>query len=775
MRRPTSTKLLVIAVLLCGVGWAQEDGPGRGVARISLINGDVSVRRGDSGDWIAAALNAPLMVSDHVITGPSSRTEIQFDYANMLRLAANAEVRLSELEYRRYQVQVARGTVTLSVLRDSDAEMEVDTPNVSVRPVKRGECRITVRENGESEVTMRSGEAEVFTPRGSERLHSGNTMLVRGTSADPQFQIVRAAAEDDWDRWNHDRDRALERSRSYQYVSRDIYGADDLDAYGRWIYDSPYGWVWSPYGVGASWAPYRYGRWSWIDWYGWSWLSYDPWGWAPYHYGRWYYRGSYGWCWYPGYMHQHHYWRPALVAFFGWGSRGGFNVGFGIGFGHLGWIPLAPYEPYYPWYGRSYYGGYNNRTYVNNSVNVVNNVNITNVYRNARVTNAVSGVEAGEFVRGRGGQAIRTSDVDFQRASLVRGAVPITPGNESLRFSDREARVANLPRGTEPARFFSHRQPAAVERVPFEQQRQGMEQMVRRTYGDARGQSGEVAASGNLPRSTGDRSVPRAESGNLPRTEAGNLPRGGTDRSSSGWRRIGEQPSAGNSQGGADTGRRMGEPVTRPEASGAGNMPRIAEPRGQAQTPAAGSRSGSSGESWRRFGGSSQQPDSTPSPSRREPAQIERTPAPSSGGSGQGSVRRESNEGWTRFGSSRSQPSESSPRVTSPRSEAPSAPRYSEAPRSERRSAPEVGQESPRYEPRGGGEPVRINPPIVRERSTPRSENFSGMSRQSQPSGGRTSGEIHRGGGESRGGGEARGSSGSGGTVRSGGGRGRER
>ena len=34
--------------------------PGRAVARISVLNGDVSVRRGDSGDVVAAALNAPL-------------------------------------------------------------------------------------------------------------------------------------------------------------------------------------------------------------------------------------------------------------------------------------------------------------------------------------------------------------------------------------------------------------------------------------------------------------------------------------------------------------------------------------------------------------------------------------------------------------------------------------------------------------------------------------------------------------------------------------------
>jgi len=47
-----------------------EEGPGRGVARISLLNGDVSVKRGDSGDLVAAALNSPLVVQDRVLTGP---------------------------------------------------------------------------------------------------------------------------------------------------------------------------------------------------------------------------------------------------------------------------------------------------------------------------------------------------------------------------------------------------------------------------------------------------------------------------------------------------------------------------------------------------------------------------------------------------------------------------------------------------------------------------------------------------------------------------------
>src|SRR5207244_10383504 len=47
--------------------------PSSGVARISLIHGDVSTQRGDSGDWTAAALNQPVMTSDKVSTSVRSR------------------------------------------------------------------------------------------------------------------------------------------------------------------------------------------------------------------------------------------------------------------------------------------------------------------------------------------------------------------------------------------------------------------------------------------------------------------------------------------------------------------------------------------------------------------------------------------------------------------------------------------------------------------------------------------------------------------------------
>ena len=51
---------------------AQVNNEPPGVARISLIHGDVSMQRGDSGDTSAVTLNTPLVAGDKVFTGDRS-------------------------------------------------------------------------------------------------------------------------------------------------------------------------------------------------------------------------------------------------------------------------------------------------------------------------------------------------------------------------------------------------------------------------------------------------------------------------------------------------------------------------------------------------------------------------------------------------------------------------------------------------------------------------------------------------------------------------------
>ena len=106
----------------------------QGVARISLIHGDISTQRGDSGDWSAAALNQPVMAGDKISTADDARTELELDFANTLRLGGNTKINIANLTKKNIQIQVGEGLVTYSVSKDSEAEPEIDTPNVSVHP-----------------------------------------------------------------------------------------------------------------------------------------------------------------------------------------------------------------------------------------------------------------------------------------------------------------------------------------------------------------------------------------------------------------------------------------------------------------------------------------------------------------------------------------------------------------------------------------------------------------------------------------------------------------
>jgi len=497
----------ILAVLLSGtaVVWAQQppqqqddDGyaPEHGVARISVVNGDVSVRRGDSGELSTAALNGPLVVNDMLSTGQNGRAEIQFDFGNMIRLGPGSEVRMGELEDRRYLVQVAVGTTTFRVLRDSGADVEISTPTVSVRPAEQGSYRVTVFPDGTTEITVRVGRAEVFSPRGTEMLTVGRTMEARGTPDDPEYMINAAIPQDEWDRWNVDRDRILDRTSSYRYVSPDITGAEDLDAYGQWNNDPQYGNVWVP-NVDPGWAPYRVGRWVDEPYYGWTWVSGDPWGWAPYHYGNWY-MSSFGWAWYPGPFGGRHYWRPALVGFFGWGG----GVGLGFGFGNVGWVPLAPFERYRPWYGR----GFNNTT-------IVNNVRIENNFRNARFVNGRNGVTsiaANDFGRGRSvntNNFVRASNNDLTRAGSVQGRLPFNASADSRRMSD--ARVNTIPRANANTRFA---------------QRPGTQTRPAQTFGPS---AGQASGQNNVPRMNNGAPVMGQRNGAVNNTSNNNSNNGG--------------------------------------------------------------------------------------------------------------------------------------------------------------------------------------------------------------------------------------------------------
>jgi hypothetical protein len=446
-----------------------------GVARIDAINGDVAIQRGDASDTLAAVPNAPVLAADYVTTGQSGRAEVGFDGRSAVRLGENVQIRFTNVDPSDRQMQLAAGTIDLRLFGDTDGQSSIDTPSVSVVPRTAGSFRVSVDANGETAVTVRNGRADIVTPQGTQSLEPGTTLIADGAAANPQIQTQPAIALDGFDSYNGERDRIYVAATSAsQYVNTNIQGVGDLAANGHWVADGTYGNVWIPTTVAAGWAPYRDGNWVWEDGFGWTWVAAEPWGWAPYHYGRWYFSTAYhNWAWYPPAPGRFApAWSPALVGFVG------FNIGavsVGIGFGNIGWVPLAPFEAFHPWWGPHARSIVNNTTIINNNVH----------YRNLTVNNAMTSVTRENFQAGRFGNPYVVSREELRtiRTVPVQGALPIVPSQANLRFTQRAAAPSLAARPGFMNRTFAGRQAFAPQRTPFNVQQQSVSRATHVAFG----------------------------------------------------------------------------------------------------------------------------------------------------------------------------------------------------------------------------------------------------------------------------------------------------
>jgi 23S rRNA pseudouridine2605 synthase len=259
----------------------------------------------------------------------------------------------------------------------------------------------------------------------------------------------------------------------------------------------------------------------------------------------------------------------------------------------------------------------------------------------------------------------------------VQGQLPVVPQRDSLRVADRTVAGVTESRAD---RFYTRRTAAQVDRVPFEEQRRGMEDIARRSFtGTTAGAGSTAVAASTPPEETGRGNRTEAEQSrgwrriDQPTRSAPTVERSverapeRADREGE-WRRFGTprtETSTVDSSPRGERSVRFGEPATSRSSFDATPQARPAVTRGSEEN------------GWRRFGERSGEA-ATPAVSERR----------SEG----------SNEGWRRETSPRSE----APRIESPRYEGSRSESLRSVPRGERRS--------------DGGDSVRISPPIVRDR-----------------------------------------------------------
>jgi len=425
--------LLTLAFLtISASAFADGDDPPSRVARLNFQSGSVSFRPGSVEEWSPATMNYPLTTGDHLWADAGAQTEIHVG-STAIRMAPQTAMSILNLDDRTVQLSLTQGTIHIRIRNMADDEAyEVDTPNVAVTLLRPGDYRISAdSDNNITFVTVRAGDAAVTGGGAAFPVHPRESARIAGAESVTQ-EISAVPPSDEFDRWCEARERREAQAQiSARYVPRDMVGYEDLDEYGVWTQSPQYGWVWTPRGVAAGWAPYHYGHWAWVEPWGWTWIDEAPWGFAPFHYGRWAFAGG-AWVWVPGRMvvGARPVYAPALVAFVG-GAGFGVSVGVG-GVGEAAWFPLGPGEVYRPAYHVS-------EVYVR-QINIVHVTNVsvigvTNVrYVNQNVQGAVMVVPHEAFVTARpvAQVSVRVDARVIAQAQVTGTTALVAPRRESI-------------------------------------------------------------------------------------------------------------------------------------------------------------------------------------------------------------------------------------------------------------------------------------------------------------------------------------------------------
>jgi hypothetical protein len=428
-----------LLMLFAAAGHAQEPvDPPDVAARLSYVEGAVSVAPAGTQAWGEALLNRPLTGGDQLWVGADGRAELEIGIATV-RLAENTAFAFTSLRNDALQMRLDEGVVVLRIdALDPALPVSVTTPNVTVTPQQTGVYSIEAPAGGaQTIVKVHSGAADVTADGQRSYGVAANEQGVFTAGPEAAAEFFAIAPPSAFESWAFGRDIPMAPAVTTRYVAAEVVGYRDLDVYGSWRSEPDYGPVWRPAYVGADWAPYRYGRWLWVSPWGWTWVDDAPWGYAPFHYGRWaYVRQS--WCWVPGPRYVRPVYAPALVGWVGSPGYYGYAPG-GYGPGSVGWFPLAPREAYLPGYRASWRHFHN----VNVSNTIINNTYINNAYygrgkpteyQNRRTPHGTTVVDRDAFVSARrvGEQRRRPDEKELKGWQTSGRAPTILPRQDSL-------------------------------------------------------------------------------------------------------------------------------------------------------------------------------------------------------------------------------------------------------------------------------------------------------------------------------------------------------
>jgi FecR protein len=309
---------LALFLLLSSAGTLDaraDDAPAHRAARLSFLQGEVTVDHLDNTAGDPAQINMPLAEGARLSTGEDGQAEVEFEDGSVVRLTPNSSLGLSVLsvdpaENFHTQMTLLHGLVYAELRASSKYFYVVDAGGQLISPVANTTIRINL-DQPPATLSVFDGTVQVEHPSTPEAdgykkdVRAGES-LTGDPSDSSQYSVSQNVEQDSWDEWNRARhqaaaDEALNRTTVRDRFAGDQgYGWSDLDANGSW-YDVPgQGQIWQPtIAQDTDFDPYGYGSWVAYPGAGYVWASGYAWGWTPFRCGCWSYWNGFGWGWSP--------------------------------------------------------------------------------------------------------------------------------------------------------------------------------------------------------------------------------------------------------------------------------------------------------------------------------------------------------------------------------------------------------------------------------------------------------------------------------------------
>ena len=253
--------LALVAISCALPAFAQDDDdsqdPPDRVARLSYLQGDVSLQPAGAEDWTQAAKNRPLTIGDKLWVDKESRVELEVG-GETIHVDEGTGLSFLDLNDNTVQLQLTDGALHVQIDRLRDGEVvEVDTPNAAVTLTRPGDYHVETKHEGDGTfVKVYRGDAEIRGNSDPAPIHIGSNEQAEFSGTD-RLQVNRGRADErsDFDAWANSRNTRFAQSKSTQYVDPEVIGREDLDDNGEWQSSDDYGPVWIPTRVVAGWSP----------------------------------------------------------------------------------------------------------------------------------------------------------------------------------------------------------------------------------------------------------------------------------------------------------------------------------------------------------------------------------------------------------------------------------------------------------------------------------------------------------------------------------------